>query len=53
MDGANKLAGAAGAAAAAPGATPASVVEAVVHAAEAYFEEDLRANRVRGAAAAR
>jgi len=46
MDGANKLAAAAAAAAGAPGASPASVVEAVVRAAEAYFEEDLSCNRV-------
>eukprot|EP00983_Pelagomonas_calceolata_P031843 999161-Pelagomonas_calceolata.AAC.5 len=45
MDGANKIAAATSAAAGAPGATPASVVEAVVKAAEAYFEEDLCSNK--------
>lgn len=46
-DGAERLRAVAKAAAAAGGATPSSVVEAVVAAAEAYFEEDVRANRVR------
>jgi len=50
MDGADKLAAAAAAAAVVPGATPASIVDTVVNAAEAYFEEDLRSNKVCGRA---
>lgn len=46
-DAADTLSAAADAAASVQGATPASVVEAVVKAAEGYFEEDLRSNKVR------